>query len=122
MAPLAADLANGRSFPTRPVNNPILLNIDLARPAKIIQGQIIQIDHFGNATTNIPSNLIKKSAIIRAVARPIPLHKTYSEVPPNKPLALVNSSDLLEIAVRNNSAARLLRLRIGDKITLSPRK
>jgi len=33
-------------------------------------------------------------------------------------LALINSSGLLEIAVRDGSAAKKLHLRIGDKVEL----
>jgi S-adenosylmethionine hydrolase len=46
------------------------------------------------------------------------VHRTYAEVEPGEVLALVGSEGHLEIAVREGSAARRLRLRPGDPVTL----
>jgi S-adenosylmethionine hydrolase len=52
MAPVAGMLADGKSLRavSRPVNDPILLDITPANSEQ--SGRIIHIDHFGNATTN----------------------------------------------------------------------
>lgn len=120
LAPVAAMIAAGRAIPnlSRPTFAPTLLDI---KPAQTPRGQIIQIDHFGNATTNIPVDLVRSNRrkSIRLSTRKIgPLHRTYADVPPGHPLALINSSGLLEIAVRDGSAAKKLHLRIGDKVEL----
>ncbi len=55
MGPVAGMLASGKEPAelARPIDDPILLDVAPApRPAK--SGRIIHIDHFGNATTNIP--------------------------------------------------------------------
>jgi S-adenosylmethionine hydrolase len=44
------------------------------------------------------------------------VQKTYCDVAPGEPLALIGSSGLLEIAVRDGSAAKLLRLKVGDEV------
>lgn len=117
MAPAAAMLANRkplRKF-ARAIQDPILLNIHPAR-RPVRSGQIIHIDHFGNATTNIPASALSAKVSIRAGGKRLGLKQTYIDVPPGKPLALIGSSDLLEIAVREGSAAKKLSLRVGDKV------
>ncbi len=120
LAPVAAMIATGQpvSRLSRPIASPVLLSI---KPAINQRGQIIQIDHFGNATTNIPAELVKshRPKSIKLRARNIgSLQRTYADVPPGHPLALINSSGLLEIAVRDGSAQKKLHLRIGDKVHL----
>src|SRR5207248_10947511 len=103
------------------ISDPILLDLSPATP-KSRSGRVIHIDHFGNATTNIPVETLRavrpKSVTINqlAVGR---LRRTYWDVAPGKPLALVGSSGLLEVAVRDGSAASQLRLKVGDEIGLS---
>jgi S-adenosylmethionine hydrolase len=46
------------------------------------------------------------------------LKKTYWDVAPGKPLALIGSSGLLEIAVRDGSAKDDLKVRVGDAVAL----
>ena len=121
LAPVAAMIAAGRliSHLSRPILSPILLNV---QPAQSRRGQIIQIDHFGNATTNIPIEFIRsyRPESIHLGPRKIgPLHRTYADVPPGHPIALINSSGLLEIAIRDGSAAKKLRLRVGDTVQLA---
>ena len=120
LAPVAAMIAAGHPITSlsRPTFAPTLLDI---KPAQTPRGQIIQIDHFGNATTNIPVDVVRShpQKTIRFGNRKIgPLRRTYADVPPGHPLALINGSGLLEIAVRDGSAAKKLHLRIGDKVEL----
>jgi S-adenosylmethionine hydrolase len=95
---------------------PILLS---AAPAIGSRGQIIHIDHFGNAVTNIPADSLPQNATVRIGRTILQLSRTYADVPPGKPLALVGSSGLLEIAARNGSAARKLKLRVGTKVAIT---
>jgi S-adenosylmethionine hydrolase len=44
------------------------------------------------------------------------LLRTYWDVAPGRPLALIGSSGLLEIAVRDGSAAEALGVRAGDVV------
>jgi hypothetical protein len=119
-APVAGLLANGEKISSlaRPVSDPVLLDVaPIAGPERI--GSIIHLDHYGNATTNITYQLIhtEKLRTFRIKRRRIGvLKKTYCDVPPGEPLALIGSSGLLEIAVRDGSAAKSLRLKVGDKV------
>ncbi|HTW94541.1 MAG TPA: SAM-dependent chlorinase/fluorinase [Tepidisphaeraceae bacterium] len=114
-APIAGLVAAGKLSANRLGGNisPKLLAV---RPTHGDSGQIIHIDHFGNATTNIVDDgrrdyrvFVKNKSLGR-------LKGTYSDVGRGKPLALIGSSGLLEIAVREGSAAEKLRLNCGEKV------
>jgi len=123
LAPIAGMLSRGvpMSDLTRPIDDPILL--DNLAPANCddSRGTVIHIDHFGNATTNIRQDALReKPAVnIRVNRRTIgKLKRTYWDVAPGKPLALIGSSGLLEIAVRDGSAHDDLKIRVGDEVVL----
>jgi len=122
LAPVAGELAAGTPIEElgRPIDDPILLDIAPANAAAS-QGRVIHLDHFGNATTNIPVDLLgpKPQATVHVNRRTIgKLKKTYWDVAPGKPLALIGSSGLLEIAVRDGSAKDDLKVRVGDEVQL----
>jgi S-adenosylmethionine hydrolase len=122
LAPVAAMLACGEPPQTLgiPIDNPILLDVapvGNGTPA----GRIIQIDQFGNATTNIPYEFVRRRTKleVRVKGRKIGrLKRTYWDVAPGKPVALIGSSGLLEIAVRDGSAEKDLKMSVGDEVTL----
>ncbi|MGB7158075.1 MAG: SAM-dependent chlorinase/fluorinase [Tepidisphaeraceae bacterium] len=122
LAPAAAQLAGGTSPSQlgKPIDDPVLLDIAPAhKPAKV--GRVIHLDHFGNATTNIPVDSLgpKPQATVHVNRRTIgKLKRTYWDVAPGKPLALIGSSGLVEIAVRDGSAKDDLRIRVGDEVAL----
>jgi S-adenosylmethionine hydrolase len=121
-APVAGMIAAGEplSHLTKPLDGPILLDVSPAAP-KAKRGAVIHLDHFGNATTNIGYDLLRTDAPrrIRVKGRNVgKLLRTYFDVEPGKALALIGSSGLLEIAVRDGSAEKALRLRVGDEVIL----
>jgi S-adenosylmethionine hydrolase len=122
MAPVAGMLAAGERLEKLSrtlIDGPIL--IDVGPAIASTRGQVIQIDHFGNATTNIPYDQIREltTRLVRVRNRSLGrLRRTYHDVAPGKPLALIGSSGLLEIAVRDGSAAEDLRIRVGDAVSL----
>jgi len=124
MAPVAARLATGglRGNAARPIDEPILL--DVAPANSLAEAVVIHIDHFGNATTNVPAELLEgvPSPTIRVGRRSIGgVRRAYSEVEPGEALALVGSSGLLEIAMRNGSAKKELRLEVRQRIRIGER-
>jgi S-adenosyl-L-methionine hydrolase (adenosine-forming) len=93
----------------RRIDNPVILNLR--------EGQIIHIDSFGNCVTNVRS--AKPQAAITVRGRSVgSLRTAYSDVPIGKPLALIGSAGLLEIAVREGSARDKLKLKVGDEVVL----
>ena len=94
---------------------------------KRIEGEIVYVDRFGNATTNISREMISRHCphfqkltvkLGRTVIRSLATH--YSEVSPGKAGAIINSWDALEIFKREGHAARSLKLKLGRKIQIIP--
>lgn len=96
-APFAAPIVRRTKEPTR-------------LPDGSVSGEVIAIDRFGNAITNI---LGAHSGGVEAGGRVVHIVRSYAEVPPGSPLAHAGSSGLLEIAVRDGNAARELELTRG---------
>ena len=117
-APVAGMLASFRAILdlAKPISDPMLLDLHLSTGKS---GQIIHIDHFGNATTNIPAAAVPPNAQLQVGNLTLPLRRTYSDVASGQPLALIGSSELLEIAVRDGSAAALIPLKLDDLVTLA---
>jgi S-adenosylmethionine hydrolase len=120
MAPAAGMLARGEPVDrlARVIDDPVLLDVAPAPPeAGTIR--VIHVDHFGNATTNMTHEAAKQVQVraVRVRGRDLGrLRRTYWDVAPGKPLALIGSSGLLEIAVRDGSAVAELGLAVGDPV------
>ena len=115
LAPVAARLAakqSLRGLATR-AKDAVSLKVSLSPGSS---GEIIHIDSFGNAMTNL--RIAKPQATAKVNAKTIPIHESYSDVAIGDALAFVGSANLLEIAVREGSARDKLKLRLGDKVTL----
>jgi len=122
MAPAAAMIASGQpvSELARPINDPVLLDLHPATGEQP-SARIIHIDHFGNATTNLHVDVMKRlgDRVVCIRGKTVgKLRRTYWDVAPGKSLALIGSSGLLEIAVRDGSAADQLKIRVGDEVAL----
>ncbi|HEX6943834.1 MAG TPA: SAM hydroxide adenosyltransferase, partial [Gemmatimonadaceae bacterium] len=78
-----------------------------------LRGEVIVIDRFGNAVTNL---LGVHGGEVRIGSRDIPLQRTYADVSPGEVVALVGSSGLIEIAVRDGNAAQTLGLTRGSVV------
>ena len=116
-APAAAALARGRSIDSLggPFAGAIVRRTPEPRRIESghIAGEVIMIDRFGNAVTNLVG---RRDMIVEVAGREIPMVRTYADVAPGAPLALVGSTGLIEIAVREGNAAAELALARGDQI------
>jgi S-adenosylmethionine hydrolase len=88
-----------------------------------ITGSVIAIDHFGNVVTNITATdlLPFPTASLSVSIGPVCIHglvPTYASVPVGVVAALLNSWGMLEIAVRNGSAAQHLGVRRGSAVNV----
>jgi hypothetical protein len=123
-APAAARLACGYDLAQvgPVVRDPVLLEATHARvDADGIHGQVIHVDGFGNLVTSVAAGQLpaapQRTRVILPGNRSIAgLSRTYADALPGRPMALVGSCQLLEIAVRDASAAALLGLRRGDPV------
>ena len=120
-APAAAALARGMSIDSlgQAFPAPIVRRTPEAvrRDDGSIGGVVITVDRFGNAVTNL---LAWRGGDVEAHGHRLPLVRTYGDVAPGDAAALVGSSGLVEIAVRNGSAAATLGLKRGDAVVLRP--
>ena len=84
-----------------------------------IKGEVILIDRFGNAITNIENlDLGRRSGleIFLGRKRLCPVGEFYQSVPTGKALAVPGSTGFLEIALNGGSAAKRFRLKVGSKV------
>jgi len=122
MGPAAAMIAAGTPIGgiARPIADPILLDLSPA-DGSARKAAVVHIDQFGNATTNMTYNVFKTfgDPIVIAGGQTVgKLRRTYWDVMPGKAIALIGSSGLLEIAVRDGSASEKLGIKVGDEICL----
>lgn len=118
-APAAARIANGSDLmalgtltgaPLRRRTPEAVRNVDGS-----VAGQVITIDRFGNAVTNLVARG-GGSVLLRGVERRIV--RTYADAADGEVVALTGSSGLLEVAVRNGNAASTLQLVRGSEVVL----
>ena len=120
-APAAAALAVGTSIAElgAPFEHPVVRRTP--EPRRLgdtgIAGQVIAIDRFGNAVTNC---LSLRGGTLVVGERELPVRRTYADVAPGTTVAIVGSSGLIEIAVRDGNAARELALERGSTVLLRP--
>jgi len=121
-APAAAALATGTRLEELgvPVDDPVVKRTPEAhrRLDGCIEGQVIAVDRFGNAITNLVGRLAGRLEVDGAM---LPVHRSYADVDPGSPLALVGSTGLLEIAVRDGSGAERFGLHRGSRVVLHPK-
>ena len=120
-APAAAALARGTPLDTLgdPWSSPVVRRTPEAtrRDDGGIEGVVITVDRFGNAVTNLVS---WRGGVVEVHGRRLPIVRTYADVEAGGAAALVGSSGLLEIAVRDGSAAAALGLARGSTVVLRP--
>ena len=125
-APAAARLACGEALgdlgPALDARE--IVALDIPRPRRegaVIRGEVIHVDRFGNAISNIDRATIGDAAVreVRAGGRVLGARRrTYSDVAEGEALALLGGSGQLEIAVNGGNASVQLGLGRGDPIEL----
>lgn len=118
-APAAAQLAQGVALDAlgAPYANPLVRRTPEATRAAdgSTNGVVIAIDHFGNIVTNL---ITRRTGTIEIAGRAVAIGRTYGDVSPGALVALVGSSGLVEIAIRNGSAAVELGVARGERVVL----
>jgi len=130
-APAAAHIASG--VPVASLGRQLHELVAGAVPQPVLvdghglRGNIVHIDRFGNCITSITREHLQQQAlgeriVVEIVDRQLPgLFRTYAECPPGVPICMLGSSDRLELAVANGSAARLLGVDIGAALLVRRR-
>lgn len=141
-APAAAYLAGGLPMHKLggevkdPVRLPLPL-LDITDGA--LHGEVIYIDHFGNVITSIgrlvwegdylhldaafgaaqPLMLRSFAVNVRVGDRDLgPIRRTYGEVKPGDPLALIGSEGMLELAISHGHGGDALDINVGDAVSV----
>lgn len=94
------------------------------RRGDVVTGEIDFVDDFGNLITNIPATMLgsiaSRACGIEVGSREVPRFvRTYGEAAPGELIALVSSGGMLEIAVSQGSAARMLQVGAGTAVRVS---
>ena len=127
-APVAARLSKGvrPSQIGAPISDYVLLDWPQPVPVKAgaAQGEILHIDRFGNLITNFSRKYVRELTgggdfYLRCDGRSIKqMVPAYAYAKPGQLCYVFGSTDFLEIAVANGSAAALLKARRGDPVML----
>jgi len=130
-APAAAHLARGCS-PSE--FGPEVLDYvvpKFARPrlrGDRLLGEVLHIDDFGNIISNLSMKDLEKIGIgegsllhvqLKGKALTLKLCSAYGEVPAKTPLAIIGSTDFLEVSMNQGNASEAFKAKIGDLIRIS---
>ena len=120
MAPVAAAIAKGLS---EKKIGPVFgeyRRLPFPLPVKAgnrVTGQVIAVDHFGNAITNIKRDYLSARTVFNIADRMMKgLKLTYASVPEGEAMALMGSFGFLEFSVRNGSFARTFDVKPGSPV------
>lgn len=129
-APAAAWLYSGTPLRSFGPAVPQMTQLSIPTPIKrrnTLEGAVIYIDGFGNLVTNLDRETIETfAASFRSVpllvrignGAPMEIFKAYGDVPSDAALATFGSFELLEIAVRDGSAASFFKSGAAAAVTV----
>ncbi len=104
------------------VSDAVRLPFPPVRPVGSAQwdGAIVHVDRFGNLISCITGEALAAmigadgDVVVGVGGAVAPLVRTYADVAPGEPCALVGSTGLLEFALRDGSASEVLGAARGD--------
>jgi len=128
-APVAARLGRGLAIERLGREEKVLVRLPWPRPSRRggeVAGEIMYIDRFGNAISNIEPRLMpgRGTSTYEVVGQGklrCTLAGCYEAVPAGSPAGVIGSSGFLEVAVNGGSAERKYHLRLGDSVVVRRR-
>lgn len=121
-APVAAHLSGGVALealgPKLPMLDRSIVFPEPSRRGRVLTGEVLHVDTYGNLITNLPASVLPPGFEVRVGNRRIKRATSYAAVEAGALLAVVGSSALLEISVRDGDARRVLRARVGTRVTI----
>jgi len=124
-APVAAHLVRGASFAALGPAQNDFVRLPMCEPRRsdrAIRGEVLYVDRFGNAITNIPNAWVGEGrwdTVVRG-RRVAAVERFYQAVPAGRAVTVPGSSGFLELAVNGGNAATRFRLKPGDAIEVRP--
>lgn len=122
-APLAAELASGRSPAElgEKMADPVL--IPLPRPEREGEGRwlvpVLYVDRFGNLITALKSDLLPVTGEVEVAGIPVPLRWNYSGAAPGSPVGIPGSGGFFEISLNLGSASEWFGVKAGDVLPVT---
>ena len=113
-APVAAMLARSDAPPGHPRNDDSDRRTDW--PDDL--GEIVYVDHYGNAVTGLRAAALPRDARLAAAGRVLERATTFGDRPPGTAFWYENSNGLVEIAVNQGRADRALGLAVGGAVAI----
>ncbi|MBI2537081.1 MAG: SAM-dependent chlorinase/fluorinase [Gemmatimonadetes bacterium] len=119
-APAAARLAEGERLaglgPS--LSHPVRLPVPTPRRENgVVEGEVIYVDRFGTLIANIPGDWVRGAKGIEVAGKPVGApHRTFADVQSGAFVGFIGSDGLLEIAVRDGSAATKLGAGVGAEV------
>ena len=93
-----------------------------------LQGQVLQVDRFGNLISNISRQVLAawlperdwgQLRVRVGASAQLPIVRCYADAAPGSLIALFGSAELLEVAVTNGSGAAALGVGAGAELTVT---
>ncbi|RQH03228.1 SAM hydrolase/SAM-dependent halogenase family protein [Natrarchaeobius oligotrophus] len=81
-------------------------------------GEVLVVDDFGNAITNVPGRFLAGSDRIVADGDSVPVGETFAAVAPGDPLATIGSHGYVELDVNQGRGDEAFDLAVGDRVRL----
>ncbi|QLK24999.1 SAM-dependent chlorinase/fluorinase [Natrinema zhouii] len=99
--------------------------VDLQLPAAELEddraiGEVLVVDGFGNAITNVPGAFLDGRERVMANGRAVPVGTTFAAVPVGERLATVGSHGYVELDVNQGRGDEAFGLEPGDRVVLEP--
>jgi len=111
-APIAARIVQGELPDAEPVDPDALVGSDW--PGRL--DKVCYVDRYGNLLTGIDADEVPAGRVVRVNAHEIRPARTFSDVPVGTAFWYRNAFGLLEIAVNQGRADRMLGVSVGDPV------
>ncbi|AXR80926.1 SAM hydrolase/SAM-dependent halogenase family protein [Natrarchaeobaculum sulfurireducens] len=128
-APVAAAIheAGRKSLESLAYLSPADETVDLELPDAAVEdgragGEVLVVDDFGNAITNVPGAFLEGCERIAANGELVPVGDTFAAVEPGERLVIVGSHGYVELDVNQGRGDDAFGLTPGDQIVLEDRE
>jgi S-adenosylmethionine hydrolase len=111
-APVAARIARGEK----------VAGVSVEPASRLLEGwppelsKIVYVDHYGNLMTGIRLSSVEEDSLLQAGDQSLHRAITFSSVEPGQAFWYGNANGLIEIAVNQGRADKVLGLQVGDRV------